>query len=84
MTNFHNEDMPMGTVVPLDKLSITRVKLNWYIGRCHGAVFFSRSRSEIVIKHRRWRTERLQKLDQQHQEALAAVRRIDQFRGRAC
>ena len=71
-------------VISLNALVVTKVKTNWFIGRVHGAVFFARSRSEVYLKHRRWNIQRLENHDKQHLEALTAVRRVSDFRGRAC
>lgn len=46
------------TVITLERLVVTRVKPNWYIGRVHGAAFFSRSRSEVHLAYRRWRQQK--------------------------
>jgi len=45
-------------VISIDKPLVNKVKRNWYIGRVHGAVFFARSHSEVILKHRRWKQQK--------------------------
>ena len=62
----------MSNVVTLQRLVIKRVKMNWYMGRVPGACFFARSRSEIVLKHRRWAIAR-EIAEQAHQMKLVST-----------
>lgn len=70
-------------IIPINRLVITRVKMGWYIGRVHGAAWFRRSRSEVVLSHRRWVMEQKAAEEARRDELLATARRIASIRGQA-